>query len=75
LQEKPYLEERKSEQALVGNDKFQGFCVDLLEEVSNIVGFQYKIRLVPDGKYGALDDMGVWNGMVQEIISKVSALS
>ena len=66
------MELKKSEQPLEGNDRYQGFCVDLLEEIAEIVGFRFEIKLVPDGKYGAPDDNKMWNGMVQEIISKVS---
>jgi len=53
---------------------FEGFCVDMLHEISSIVGFRYVIRIVPDGKYGAPDKHGVWNGMVQQLIEKVLML-
>lgn len=66
------MEVKKSDQSLVGNERYQGFCVDLLEEISGIVGFRYEIQIVPDGKYGAPDDNKQWNGMVQELISKVN---
>ena len=51
--------------------EFEGFCVDMLHEIASIVGFQYVIRVVPDGKYGAPDTHNVWNGMVRELIDKV----
>ena len=35
-----------------GVDKFEGFCVDLLEEISKIVGFKYDIHIVYDGIFG-----------------------
>lgn len=37
----------------VGNDQFEGFCVDFLEEVSKIVGFKYEIHIVYDGVFGS----------------------
>ena len=65
---------RKSEHALIGNEQFEGFCVDLLAEIAEEVGFQYEIRLVPDAKYGAPDpnDINKWNGMVKELLDRVS---
>lgn len=64
---------KKSDKALVGNDRFEGFCVDLLKELAGVLGFAYEIRLVPDGKYGSQDDKGQWNGMIRELIEHVSA--
>ena len=32
-----------------GNDKYMGYCVDLLEKISDMCGFNYTIKLV-DGK-------------------------
>ncbi|XP_024861552.1 glutamate receptor ionotropic, kainate 3 isoform X1 [Kryptolebias marmoratus] len=66
--EEPYVMLKKSDKALVGNDRFEGFCIDLLKELANILGFTYEIRLVPDGKYGSQDDKGQWNGMIRELI-------
>ncbi|XP_039886286.1 glutamate receptor ionotropic, kainate 3 [Simochromis diagramma] len=66
--EEPYVMLKKSDKALVGNDRFEGFCIDLLKELANILGFTYEIRLVPDGKYGSQDDKGLWNGMIRELI-------
>jgi len=63
---------RKSDTALCGNDRFEGYCIDLLKELAVILGFTYEIRLVEDGKYGAQDDKGQWNGMIKELIDHVS---
>ncbi|PNI61619.1 GRIK1 isoform 9 [Pan troglodytes] len=66
--EEPYVMYRKSDKPLYGNDRFEGYCLDLLKELSNILGFIYDVKLVPDGKYGAQNDKGEWNGMVKELI-------
>lgn len=63
---------KKSDRALVGNDRFEGFCIDLLKELAGILGFSYEIRLVPDGKYGSQDDKGQWNGLIRELMEHVS---
>ncbi|XP_011885269.1 PREDICTED: glutamate receptor ionotropic, kainate 1 isoform X5 [Cercocebus atys] len=73
--EEPYVMYRKSDKPLYGNDRFEGYCLDLLKELSNILGFIYDVKLVPDGKYGAQNDKGEWNGMVKELIDHKSKIS
>lgn len=72
FQENPYVMYKKSDKPLYGNDRFEGYCLDLLKELSNILGFSYEVKLVTDGKYGAQNDKGEWNGMVRELIDHVS---
>lgn len=58
---------------LTGNERFFGFCVDILALVANEAGFDYILDLVPDKKYGAFDPMtGEWNGMVLQLMKQVS---
>lgn len=58
-----------------GNDKYEGYCVDLASEIAKHIGIKYKIAIVPDGKYGARDaDTKIWNGMVGELVYGVSEL-
>ncbi|KAH0501255.1 Glutamate receptor ionotropic, kainate 2 [Microtus ochrogaster] len=74
--EEPYVLFKKSDNPLYGNDRFEGYCIDLLRELSTILGFTYEIRLVEDGKYGAHDDVnGQWNGMVRELIDHKADLA
>uniref|UniRef100_H2ZW13 Glutamate receptor n=1 Tax=Latimeria chalumnae TaxID=7897 RepID=H2ZW13_LATCH len=74
--EEPYVMFKKSDKPLYGNDRFEGYCIDLLKELANILGFLYEIRLVEDGKYGAQDDTnGQWNGMVRELMDHKADLA
>ncbi|KAG8518486.1 Glutamate receptor ionotropic, kainate 1, partial [Galemys pyrenaicus] len=73
--EEPYVMYRKSDKPLYGNDRFEGYCLDLLKELSSILGFIYDVKLVPDGKYGAQNDKGEWNGMVKELIDHKADLA
>ncbi|XP_038551043.1 glutamate receptor ionotropic, kainate 2-like [Micropterus salmoides] len=67
--EEPYVMFKKSDKPLYGNDRFEGYCIDLLRELANILGFLYEVRLVEDGKYGTQDEnTGQWNGMVKELM-------
>lgn len=55
-----------------GNDQYEGFCVDMLRELADILKFSFKIKLVDDGLYGAPEPNGSWTGMVGELINRVS---
>lgn len=57
-----------------GNDRFEGFCIDLLRRIASQIGFQYTIRLVPDHMYGVYDrQTKQWNGIVRELMERVSS--
>lgn len=58
-------------QEMEGNDRYEGFCVDMLKELAEILRFNYRIRLVGDGVYGVPEANGTWTGMVGELITRV----
>lgn len=63
----------KDDKNVTGNDRFEGFCIDLLKAISQQVGFQYTIDLVPDNMYGVfIPETNSWNGIVQELMERVS---
>ena len=64
-------EDTKGE-TLKGNDRYEGFCIDLLNEISKMVGFDYIIVPVPDGRYGVRQKNGEWDGIVRHLIDRVS---
>ena len=53
------------------NDKFTGFCKDLLDKLAEDLRFQYDLYLVPDKQYGKKKNNATWTGMVGELIKKV----
>lgn len=60
IKEEPYAMTRGSE--------LEGYCIDLLTELSKKLGFTYKVHVVKDGRYGVLDQSGQWSGMIGEVI-------
>lgn len=51
--------------------EFKGFCIDLLEKLSSIMGFNYTLYEVEDKNFGT-EVNGEWNGIVGDIIQAVS---
>ncbi|KAF5270318.1 hypothetical protein FQR65_LT05506 [Abscondita terminalis] len=49
---------------------YSGYCIDLMDEIANILQFDYEIRTVDDGKFGSMDAYGRWNGVVKELMDK-----
>lgn len=65
--------QKKSNEQLDGNARYEGYCVELAAEIAKHVGYQYRLQIVADGKYGARDpDTKLWNGMVGELVYGVS---
>lgn len=67
LQEYPYTMSKGHE--------LEGYCIDLLFQLSEKLNFTYKVHLVKDNRYGAMDPSGNWNGMIGEIIRGVSSVT
>ncbi|KAL9962102.1 hypothetical protein ACROYT_G031174 [Oculina patagonica] len=53
-----------------GSFLYEGYCIDLLNELARNFKFTYEIYPSPDGLYGAETKNGTWNGMIGELISK-----
>lgn len=67
---------RENSEALVGNDRFEGYNIDLISEVAKILGFNYTINPVGDGKYGSYNSKNkTWNGMIGELLSQKADLA
>ncbi|XP_038610841.1 glutamate receptor 2 isoform X2 [Tachyglossus aculeatus] len=67
--ESPYVMMKKNHEMLEGNERYEGYCVDLAAEIAKHCGFKYKLTIVGDGKYGARDaETKIWNGMVGELV-------
>lgn len=63
---------KDSAEKLSGNDRFEGFGIELIHELSLMLGFNYTFVLQEDGVYGSKNAEGEWNGMIKEIREHVS---
>ncbi|XP_033014212.1 glutamate receptor ionotropic, kainate 5 isoform X2 [Lacerta agilis] len=73
--ENPYVMRRANFQELSGTEQYEGFCVDMLHELADILKFRFQIKLVEDGLYGAPEPNGSWTGMVGELINRKADLA
>ncbi|XP_068084209.1 ionotropic receptor 25a [Anabrus simplex] len=68
LEQKPFVYRDGYDEK--GNEKFKGYCIDLLEEIRNLTQFNYVIYHVKDNKSGNMDEEGNWNGMIKDLMDK-----
>jgi hypothetical protein len=46
-------DEKARNVTLTGNDRFEGYVVDLCEKLSKLINFTYEFSLVKDNQFGA----------------------
>ena len=72
MKSNPYFMLKESDQILTENDRYEGFVFDIIDEISQMLGFRYIFKLVDDGNFGSRNkETGEWNGMIQELIDGV----
>ena len=49
-------------------DQFEGYCIDLIDELKALMGFEYEIYKVDT--YGTMNEKTEWNGLIKELIDK-----
>ncbi|KAM7352961.1 ionotropic receptor 25a-like isoform 2-T2 [Cochliomyia hominivorax] len=49
---------------------YKGYCIDLINEIADILQFNYTIQEVEDGKFGNMNEKGEWNGVIRKLIDK-----
>merc|ERR1719150_3281016 len=72
----PYSMLSESAEKLVGNDAFEGYAIDLIAEIAEILKFNYTFKWVDDGAYGYKNkETGEWNGLMGELLSQKADLA
>lgn len=59
----PYVMLKESVQPLTGNEQYEGYSIDLMERISQTLGFKYTIQLAPDN-----NRTGAWDRIVTELL-------
>uniref|UniRef100_A0A6G1SD06 Glutamate receptor, ionotropic kainate 2 n=1 Tax=Aceria tosichella TaxID=561515 RepID=A0A6G1SD06_9ACAR len=63
----PYVMKKKSDIELFGNDRYEGYCIDLMNKLAKKLQFNFIIKEVPGGQYGKIQN-GSWTGMIRELL-------
>ena len=64
---------KESVYKMSGNDQYEGFAIDIIHEISKMLGFNYTFSVQTDNVYGSLNkETGQWNGMLRKVIDNVS---
>nr|AXF48840.1 ionotropic receptor IR9 [Lobesia botrana] len=67
----PYCMRKEASEKLTGNAQFEGYAIDLIHEISKILGFNYTFKLAPDGRYGSFNrESKEWDGMIRELLEQ-----
>jgi len=66
----PYSMIKESMDTLSGNERYEGFAVDIIQEISQILKFNFTLQ-VESSDYGSLKN-GKWTGMLGKIMADVS---
>ncbi|XP_061714377.1 glutamate receptor ionotropic, kainate 2 isoform X4 [Cydia pomonella] len=67
----PYCMRKEASEKLTGNAQFEGYAIDLIHEISKILGFNYTFKLAPDGRYGSFNrETKEWDGMIRELLEQ-----
>lgn len=57
---------------LIEQRRYEGYCIDLIDRIANILGFKYEFEIVPDGAYGKYDaKTKSWNGLIRRLLDRV----
>ncbi|CAH1154146.1 unnamed protein product [Phaedon cochleariae] len=61
---------------LEGNDRYEGYSKDLMDQVAEIIGFTYELVLTENNNYGNWDEEKKrWNGLVGDLLDKKAHLA
>nr|XP_036232278.1 glutamate receptor ionotropic, kainate 2 [Bactrocera oleae] len=65
--EAPYFMLKEDYENLRGMERYEGYAVDLIQKLSDIMGFEYEFLI--EGRTGKLNpETGEWDGMIRRLI-------
>ncbi|XP_066583356.1 uncharacterized protein [Prorops nasuta] len=70
----PYAMYVGSSKSVSGNARYEGFTIDIIKELSKILGFNYTFRVQEDNRYGNLIN-NEWDGMIKKLLENETDLA
>ncbi|XP_017773925.1 PREDICTED: glutamate receptor ionotropic, kainate 2-like [Nicrophorus vespilloides] len=74
----PYLRNAEARQGevLMGNDRYEGFSMDLIASIAKELNFTFRFELTEDHKYGNYDPKTKsWNGLIKDLLDRKAHLA
>lgn len=66
---------KESSIKLEGNDRYEGFGIEIIDELAKMNEFNYTFEIQEDGVYGSyVAETGKWNGMMEKIMDGVTTI-
>lgn len=77
LENRPYVMKVDGWQNKSGNERWEGYCIDLIRELAQIRNFKYELRVLggESPPHGTRNDKGEWNGLIRELIDGKADIS
>lgn len=64
---------KSNQEGLTGNDRFEGYSLDLIDAIARELHFKYEFYQVPNNLYGSFNKVTKkWDGLVKELLDRVS---
>ncbi|KAK9303590.1 hypothetical protein QLX08_004755 [Tetragonisca angustula] len=61
---------------LIEQTRYEGFCIDLIDEIAKLLNFKYEFELVPDGNFGTYNkETKQWNGLIRRLLDRDADLA
>lgn len=68
----PFCSYKDSSGQLIGNEQYEGFAIDLLEEIAKLLKFKYTIQIITGYENKKNNVTQKWEGMMGMILNDVS---
>jgi len=65
----PWLKLKDDSSNRVGNDRYEGYLIDLITALGQKLGANFDVHVAGDRKYGGPNEAGRWTGMVGEVMT------
>merc|ERR1712176_1194633 len=65
----PWLKLKDDSSNRVGNDRYEGYLIDLITALGQKLGANFDVHVAGDIRYGAPNGSGHWTGMVGEVMT------
>ncbi|XP_074099240.1 glutamate receptor ionotropic, kainate 2 isoform X2 [Cotesia typhae] len=70
------VDDMASKGVMIEGEKYEGYAVDLITEMAEILKFKFTFQFVPDKQFGVQDpNTKQWNGMIGQLLNREADLA